>query len=348
LGASRARAIALGAGAALGLAAGAAAEPSALGPAPRGPDGRFQNLDGRKRDVAASIALPFFARRIFAFLRETRGLPEREPDPEQGIAGATGPAATWINHATVLIRHDGVSYLTDPIWSDRAGPGGVLGARRLAPPPLPIAALPPIDFVVISHNHYDHLDLPALVELHRRQPRVRFFVPVGNGATLRGEGIADVVELDWGEHREIGGVTVHCLPARHWSARGLFDENRALWSSWAVVGASRRVYFAGDTGTFAELADIGRELGPFDLAALPIGAYEPVLMMQPVHLNPEEAVAAGRMLRAERILGLHFGTFDLTDEPLDEPPRRFRAAIAAAGIPDDRGLVLRLGETHGF
>ena len=337
---------------ALGVAATAAAEPGggagALGPAPRGPDGRFQNLDGGKRDVAASVALPFFARRVFAFLREAEGLPAREADPAAGIAAATGPAATWINHATVLVRHDGVSYLTDPIWSNRAGPGGRLGARRLEAPPLPIAALPPLDFVLISHNHYDHLDLPALAELHRRQPDVRFFVPLGNGPTLRSAGIDDVVELDWGERAEIRGVAVHCLPARHWSARGPFDENRALWSSWAVVGAARRVYFAGDTGTFATFAEIGNRLGPFDLAALPIGAYEPVAMMQPVHLNPEEAVGAAVSLRAAAILPIHYGTFDLTDEPLDEPPRRFRAALAAAGIAEERGRPLRIGETRGF
>jgi N-acyl-phosphatidylethanolamine-hydrolysing phospholipase D len=335
---------------ALGVAAPAPGAPEAppLGPAPRGEDGRFVNYDGEKRDVPATVALPFFARRVFPFLRTIEGLPERDADPLGGIAAAVGPSATWINHATVLLRHDDVSYLTDPIWSDRAGPGGAIGARRLVPPPLTIAALPRVDFVVISHNHYDHLDLPALVELHRRQPHVRFFVPLGNGALLRGAGLADVVELDWGGRAEFGSVVVHCLPARHWSARGLFDENRALWSSWAVVGASRRVYFAGDTGMFPGFAQIGSELGPFDLAALPIGAYEPVAMMQPVHLNPEEAVAAGRALGAARILALHYGTFDLTDEPVDEPPRRFRAALAAAGVEAERGLVLRLGETRAF
>jgi N-acyl-phosphatidylethanolamine-hydrolysing phospholipase D len=332
---------------ALGLATAAVAEPALppFGPAPRAADGRFA---AEARDVPATVALPFFGRRVFAFLREVKGLPEREPDAAAGIAAAAGPSATWINHATVLFRHDGVSYLTDPIWSNRAGPGGVVGARRLQPPPLAIAELPRVDFVLISHNHYDHLDLPALEELHRHQPGVRFFVPLGNGGTLRAEGIDDVVELDWGGSATLGAVTVHCLPSRHWSARGLFDENRALWASWAVVGAERRVYFAGDTGIFDGFATIGAALGPFDLAALPIGAYEPIAMMQPVHLNPEEAVTAGLALRAARILGLHYGTFDLTDEPLDEPPRRFRAALAAAGIEADRGLLLRIGETREF
>jgi N-acyl-phosphatidylethanolamine-hydrolysing phospholipase D len=334
--------------AALFFGAAASAEPGVLGPAPRGPDGRFQNFDGGKRDVAASVALPFFARRVFAFLREAEGLPGREPDAPARISAAGNPSATWINHATAFIRHDGVSYLTDPAWSDRAGPGGKLGARRLQAPPLPIEALPPIDFVLISHNHYDHLDLPALEALHRRQPRVRFYVPLGNGETLRDAGIDDVVELDWGQRAEQGGVTIHCLPSRHWSARGLFDENRALWASWAVTGAERRVFFAGDTGTFDGFTTIGEALGPFHLAVLPIGAYEPVAMMQPVHMNPEEAVAAAVALRAATIVPIHFGTFDLTDEPLDEPPKRFRAALAAAGIAEERGRPLRIGETRGF
>jgi N-acyl-phosphatidylethanolamine-hydrolysing phospholipase D len=216
------------------------------------------------------------------------------------------------------------------------------------PPAFPLAALPPVDFVVISHNHYDHLDLAALGELQRLQPGVRFFVPLGNGALLRDEGLRGVTELDWGQTAQVGAVTVHCLPSQHWSARGLFDENEALWSSWAVVGPARRVYFSGDTGAFPGFAAIGRKLGPFDLAALPIGAYEPAEMMRPVHLDPEEAVETAVALRAERTLGIHWGTYDLTDEPVGEPPVRFRAALAAAGLPAERGWVFRIGETREF
>lgn len=335
---------------ALALFSPAAAEPSAgpLGPASRDADGRFQNLDGPRGDFPASVALPFFARRLLGFLRDTAGAAEPIADPLAALSRHSAATVTWIQHATVMLRHDGVRYLTDPAWSERAGPGGRIGARRLAPIPLALADLPSVDFVLISHNHYDHLDLPTLVELHRLQPGVRFFVPLGNGETLRAEGIDDVVELDWGESASFGGVEVHCLPSRHWSARGLFDENRALWSSWAVVGAVRRVYFAGDTGIFPGFAAIGRHLGPFDLAALPIGGYEPAAMMQPFHMNPEETVEAARALRARTILGIHWGTYDLTDEPLDEPPRRLRAALEPAGYSREQGLVLWLGETREF
>jgi N-acyl-phosphatidylethanolamine-hydrolysing phospholipase D len=331
-----------------GIGTPAGARAAGLGPAPRDAEGRFQNFDGPRAPVRAAVRLPFFARRVAGVLRGTEGAPARVADPLAELARHSEATVTWIGHATVLLRHDGVRYLTDPIWSARASPVPGFGPRRFVAPPFPISALPPVDFVVVSHNHYDHLDLGALGELRRRQPSVRFFVPLGNGELLRGAGIENVTELDWGESAEVGRVRVHCLPAQHWSARALTDENRALWSSWAVTGATRRVYFAGDTGAFPGFAAIGRELGPFDLAALPIGAYEPTEMMRPVHMDPEEAVAAALALRARRTVGIHWGTYDLTDEPLGEPPLRFRAAVGAAGLDPDQGWVLRIGETREF
>jgi N-acyl-phosphatidylethanolamine-hydrolysing phospholipase D len=335
----------------LALAGGApaAAETGAggLGPAPRDAAGRFQNFDGPRLPTRTAVTFPFFARRVLG-LHGAEGAPERVADAVGELARHSEATATWIGHATVLVRHDSVAYLTDPAWSERAGPFGAFGARRFVAPAVALAELPRIDFVVISHNHYDHLDLRTLTELHRLQPKLQFFVPLGNGKLLRAEGIDGVTELDWGESAGVGNVRVHCLPSRHWSARGMRDENRALWSSWAVIGPARRVYFSGDTGFFPGFAEIGRRLGPFDLAALPIGAYEPAEMMQPVHLNPEEAVAAARALGAQRTLAIHWGTYDLTDEPLGEPPVRFRAALAAAGLEAERGWVLRIGETREF
>jgi N-acyl-phosphatidylethanolamine-hydrolysing phospholipase D len=323
--------------------------PHPLGPAPRGADGRYRNFADPVERGGPSVVLPFFARRVLGFLRSVEGVPAAVPDALAELAHHSEATVTWVNHATVLVHHDGVRYLTDPAWSGRAGPGGPFGGRRLVAPALAIADLPPVDFVLVSHNHYDHLDLPALAELARLQPRVRFLVPLGNAARLRAEGITNVSEHDWGERVEVGGVAVHCLPSQHWSRRGLTDENAALWSSWAVVGAARRVYFGGDTGLSVPMfAAIGRALGPFDLAALPIGAYEPAAMMRAVHLNPEEAVDAARLLDARRILGIHWGSYDLTDEPIGEPPLRFLAAVAAAGLGDDQGWVFRIGETREF
>lgn len=334
---------------ALALAAVLGAPPAAtFGPAPRDAEGRFQNPDGPRAEVPLSVTLPFFGRRMLGFLRSAQGAPERVPDPAGELRRHSEATVTWIGHATALVAHDGVRYLTDPAWSERAGPGGWIGARRFVPAALALRELPPIDFVLISHDHYDHLDLPALRALARLQPEVRYLVPLGNAALLREAGLDRVTELDWGDGVQVGGVSVRCLPSQHWSARGLFDENRALWASWAVLGEKRRVYFSGDTGAFAGFAAIGRALGPFDLALLPIGAYEPARMMQPVHLNPEEAALAARDLRARRTLGIHWGTYDLTDEPLDEPPRRFRAALGAAGLADEQGWVFRIGETREF
>jgi N-acyl-phosphatidylethanolamine-hydrolysing phospholipase D len=322
-----------------------------LGPAPRQPDGRFLNPGDPVTHGGPGVRLGFFARRIASNLRERPGAPLRVANDGVFLrenARASVPTVTWIGHATLLVQLTHQSFLTDPIWSKTASPVSFAGPRRLVPPGLAFANLPPISFVLLSHNHYDHLDLETLRRLARAHPAVRFYVPLGNGALLRESGIERVLELDWGETRREGEILIACLPARHWSRRGLSDERRALWASWAVIGAERRFYFAGDTGYSPAFERIGRALGPFDLAALPIGAYEPAAMMRDVHLDPEQAVQAALDLGARRVLGIHFGTFDLTDEPVDEPPRRFRAAGARAGLDADRLLLLSIGETREF
>ncbi len=324
---------------------------ASLGPAPRGDDGRFTNPGGPLAHGGIRVQLPFFLRRVAGAFRSRPGAPEAVPNDGAFLrenARHSTPTVTWIGHATLLVQMDHVSFLTDPTWSDTASPVSFAGPRRYVPPGVALEDLPPIDFVVVSHNHYDHLDVATLRALAQRDPHTRFLVPLGNGDLLRRNGIDDVGELDWGESEEIAGVRVHCLPARHWSKRGLRDDNRALWSSWAVVGPTRSFYHAGDTGWFDGFARIGEVFGGFDLAAVPIGAYEPVAMMHDAHLNPEEAVRAVLALGARRSVGMHFGTFDLTDEPLDEPPRRFRAAAAPEGLAPDSAWVLRIGETRPF
>lgn len=322
-----------------------------IGPAPRRADGRFENTAGPIERAGPSVTVPFFLRRIVGTFRDRPNPPERVANDGAWLrenAKGSVPSATWVGHATFLVQLGHTTFLTDPIWSDTASPVSFAGPQRFVPPGIEIDDLPPIDFVVISHNHYDHLDLATLVDLQRRNAQTYFYVPLGNGELLRDEGIANVRELDWGEHVDHLGVRVHCLPAQHWSQRGINDFQRALWSSWAVTGEDGRFYFGGDTGAFAGFAAIGEALGPFDLAALPIGAYEPSAMMKPFHMNPEEAVDAGRALRARRLVGMHYGTFDLTDEPLDEPPRRFRAAANLAGYSSDDVWTLRIGESRRF
>jgi len=334
------------------FAAVAAAEPPSPWPfqsALRDENGRFENPSGSVDRANALITVPFLFRRAFARFRSPEGLPGRvEPDLDALRETGPNPSVTWVGHSTLLVRMGGINFLTDPNWSSRAGPTRFTGAFRHVAPGVEIGDLPPIDLVVISHNHYDHMDMPTLRRLAADHPDAWFLVPLENGAVLGKNGIDRVVELDWGESHEVGGVTVHCLPARHWSGRGILDQGKALWSSWAVTAPERRFYFAGDTGEFAGFRTIGEALGPFDLVALPIGAYEPQAMMKPVHLDPEQAVRAALDLSARRILGIHYGSFDLSDEPLGEPPERFRAAAEVAGMAERDVWLLRIGETRRF
>lgn len=309
-------------------------------------DGGFRNPEPISHG-SLGVALPFFARRAWATIAP-------RPNPAPLVAfrpvhgeGAVGdPVVTWVGHSTLLVRMDGVTFLTDPIWSERASPLSFAGPKRRVPPGVPFEALPPVDFVVVSHAHYDHLDLPTLRRL--TNGRTVFLVPLGLAALLEREGIGPVREMDWWEETRIGAAVVHCVPARHWSQRTPFDRDETLWSGWVVRGDFHRVYFAGDTGWTDFFREIGARLGPFDLAGLPIGAYEPAAMMRSVHLNPEEAARAALDLGARRVVGVHWGTFDLTDEPLDEPPARFRAAAAAVGLGEAEAWVLAAGETRAF
>jgi N-acyl-phosphatidylethanolamine-hydrolysing phospholipase D len=293
--------------------------------------------------VSARIALPFFWRRLRASAHPRPGAAPFVPFDASALA--RNPALTWIGHATFLFRLDGASFLTDPVFSERASPLSFAGPRRLVPPGVPLDRLPPPDFALLSHDHYDHTDLPSVRALAARG--IPFVVPRGLGALVREAGAVVAAELSWWQSAELRGVQVTCVPARHFSGRGLTDRNRRLWGGFVVAGRERRVYHSGDTALFEGFAEIGRRLGPLDLAALPVGAYEPAAMMAPIHLNPEEAVEATLALGARRVVGMHFGTFDLSDEPLDEPPRRFLAEAARRGLAD-RAFVMAVGETRGL
>ncbi len=283
----------------------------------------------------------FFARRIWVTLRPRPGAAPRVHYDSAAIARS--PSLTWIGHSTFLVRMDGVTFLTDPIFSDHASPLPFAGPRRVVPTGVPLEALPPVDFVLLSHDHYDHADWPSVKRLAALG--VRFVVPLGLGEWVRDAG-GEAIELDWWQEVELNGVRIHCVPAQHFSGRSLGGGARRLWAGWVVAGPTRRFYHAGDTGYSPDFTAIGRRLGPIDLAAVAVGAYRPSAMMRFVHTTPEEALRIGLDVGARRIVAMHFGTFDLADEPLDEPPRRFRAEAERLGLGSDRAWILNVGETR--
>ena len=230
---------------------------------------------------------------------------------------------TLINHSTVLLQFCSANILTDPIWSERASPLLWIGPTRRREPGVRWEDLPPIDIVLLSHNHYDHADAATLKRLGAREG-VEFVVPLGVGEMLRSQGIRRVNELDWGDAIQFGGAAIHCVPALHFSARGLFDRNRTLWCGYVIAAENRTIYFAGDTGFGDHFERIRERFGPPHLALLPIGAYEPRWFMSRVHMSPEEAVRAHRLLGATTSFAIHHGTFQLADESIDAPAQRLR------------------------
>lgn len=297
-------------------------------------DGRYVNLDG------SAIPPPGSALRVLRWKlgrRDAVQLPGALDVPAVPVVPDSARLAdppplqvTWLGHATALIQIDGVSCLTDPVFST-AGFGFV---RRLAPAPIEADALPRIDAILVSHNHYDHCDLPSLRAVRKHHPAAVIFVPTDLGAWMRRKLGDPVVELAWWQQAPMASVasaTIHAVPAHHWSTRGPNDIRRSHWCGFVVRGAAGSAYFAGDTGDGPHFAAIAERHG-IDVALLPIGAYAPRWFMRSQHMNPQDAVTAAQTLGAH-LLPIHWGTYRLTDEPLDEPPRWASALAAAAGVP---------------
>jgi L-ascorbate metabolism protein UlaG (beta-lactamase superfamily) len=254
---------------------------------------------------------------------------------------------TWIGHATVLLQINGVNILTDPQFSERASPVSWAGPRRVVAPGVALEDLPSIDVVVISHDHYDSLDLSTVQQLARREQgeETVFIVPLRLKAWFEDQGINNVIELDWWEEFIVKGITLTAVPAQHWSKRSLFSSNKTLWAGWGIKSPDYNVYFVGDSGYAPHFKLIGERLGPFDLSLMPIGAYEPRWFMGHSHVNPEEAVQAHLDVKAKRSIAIHWGTFILTDEPLDEPPVRLKTAMEQAQLDDEEFVVMKHGES---
>ncbi len=292
--------------------------------------------------------------------RRMQGLPK---PPAQGypVVASVMPAlnflqrnrqqatVTWINHSTLLVQLGGLNILTDPIWSERASPVHFLGPQRHAQPGIAFDDLPKIDAVVISHNHYDHLDADTVDRLHARfGDKLRFFVPLGLKPWFAERGIGNVSELDWWDEARLGKLRLVFTPVQHWSQRTLWDRNQTLWGGWWLQADRTRFFFAGDTGYSDDFKAIHRRLGSPDLAAIPVGTYEPRWFMARHHVAPDEAIRIHQDLGARQSLGIHWGTFELSDESLDQPPKDFMAARAGAKIEAGTFYLLRHGETRRF
>jgi L-ascorbate metabolism protein UlaG (beta-lactamase superfamily) len=257
--------------------------------------------------------------------------------PPQRVDGS-GLRVTLVNHSTALLQQGSSNILTDPIWSERSSPFSWVGPRHRREPGVSWENLPLIDAVLVSHNHYDHMDLPTLRRLATRG-NSKFIVPVGVERMLRSEKIGPVHELDWGGWLSFPNFTVHCVPALHFSARGLFDRNKSLWCGYVIESGGRIVYFAGDTAFGPHFAQIRERFGSPRLALLPIGAYEPRWFMSPVHMGPDEAVRAHEILGAETSVAIHHGTFQLADDGLDTAKKELLARA-----PQNSFLVLNNGQ----
>ncbi|ADU69552.1 MBL fold metallo-hydrolase [Pantoea sp. At-9b] len=254
----------------------------------------------------------------------------------------------WLGHAALLLRLNQRYLLIDPALSQRASPLPFAGPQRKTPAPLRVAQLPHLDYVLISHNHYDHLDRPTVKRIARQFPEARFLVPLGMGKWCQRRGVRHVTELDWWQSVALGSVQFSAVPARHWSMRTFFDRNRSLWCGWVIRHAALNFWFAGDSGYSDNLGLIAEKLGPFNLAALPIGAYAPKWFMRGQHMDPDQAVQLWQQIGRPVTIPIHWGVFELADESLDEPPVVLAKALSAANEASRDFMPWRIGESRSL
>jgi len=306
--------------------------------------GRFQHPNGNSHNKRltdlAGFAYDYFTRENDEF--EKKGFPVIYSSRQK--LSSFQENVIWVGHATILLNHKGLTILTDPHFSGRASPFDFWGPKRATPTPFAVTDLPKIDVVLISHNHYDHLDKKSITQLARLQPQVKFLVPLGLKSLLLEWGAKNVRELDWWQSIKIEGAAIQPTPVQHWSKRSTSDRNKTLWAGWMVKWSRFSFYFAGDTGYSDDFRVTAQKLGSPTLAAIPIGAYEPRDFMKTAHVNPEEAVKVFRDLGAKYAIGIHWGTFKLTLESMDEPPRRLESTLRRQNMTDERFKVMTHGE----
>ena len=307
------------------------------------PNERFKNTD---EDAAGKSFREFLK---WSFTNKKPELVAIDSSDEwKELTSTSTDYLVWIGHATYLINKDGLTILTDPVFSKRASPVRFAGPKRLIPPAIPIDQLPNIDVITVSHNHYDHLDLRSLKKIYKANPNAIFLVPKGDKKRLERRGIENVKEFLWWEDIEIKGSKFTFTPVQHWSARGIADRNKSLWGGWFMNLKSEIIYHAGDTGYSSDFIETKKRLGSPSLSLIPVGAYAPRWFMKTNHVNPPEAIQVAIDLESERNFGMHWGTFQLTDEEIMEPPELLNQALEERGLSKDFFRVLKPGQVEGF
>ena len=305
---------------------------------------RFENTNGerneRKISEVLKVAAKYFGRNYDEW--EKKGFPSIYSSKEELTNFSEN--VMWVGHSTVMINHKGKTILTDPHFSERAGPFGVMGPKRITPPPFNIEDLPKIDIILISHNHFDHLDKQSIVNLVKRQPNVKFFVPLGLSKILGSFGAKNIIEIDWWQSVDYEGIDIQATQVQHWSRRSLFDRNKTLWSGWMLRWNDFSFYFAGDSCYSNDFLRTAERCGNPTLVAIPIGSYEPKEFMKAAHMSPDDAVRAFQDIGAKYAIGIHWGTFKLSLEVMDEPPSRLTKSLKRAGISNKKFKCLQHGE----
>ena len=274
--------------------------------------------------------------------------PLSKPDGKFLKANREVSTITWIGHSSFLVQIGGINIVTDPHLTERASPFSFAGPKRMVPPAMDFADLPSLDIALISHNHYDHLDEGTVRRLAQEHPQLHFVVPLGLKEWFIKRRIANVTELDWWQDTRIGESKITAVPVQHFSGRSASDRNQTLWCGLMAEIAGRKIFFAGDTGYSKDFAEIGERFGPIDLSLIPIGAYKPRWFMRAMHVEPEESVQIHLDLRSQQSVAMHWGTFQLTEEPPDQPPQKLAKALLEKSVNAEKFWVFQHGETRSF